>query len=74
MRKKPVMDYSFLDKCFLVIEPKTWKPVNELLGQYGVAQEMVSTNVIRADTTVVEANKARGSPNPKSPLRSSTSA
>jgi IS5 family transposase len=56
MRKKPVMDYSFLDKCFLVIEPKTWKRVNELLGQYGVAQEMVSTNVIRTDTTVVEAN------------------
>jgi transposase, IS5 family len=56
MRKKPVMDYSFLDKCFLAIAPKTWKRVNELLGQYGVAQEMVSTNVIRTDTTVVEAN------------------
>jgi IS5 family transposase len=56
MRKRPVMDYSFLDKCFLAVEPKTWKGVNELLGQYGVAQEAVSTNVIRADTTVVESN------------------
>jgi IS5 family transposase len=56
MRKRAVMDYSFLDKCFLAIEPKTWKRVNELLGQYGVAQEAVSTNVIRADTTVVESN------------------
>ena len=56
MRKRPVMDYSFLDKCFLAIEPKTWKRVNELLGQYGVAQEAVSTNVIRTDTTVVESN------------------
>jgi len=56
MRKKPVMDYSFLDKCFLAIEPKTWKTVNELLGQYGVAQEAVHTNVIRTDTTVVESN------------------
>src|SRR3989337_1798418 len=56
MRKRPVMDYSFLDKCFLTIEPKTWKWVNELLGQYGVAQEAVSTNVIRTDTTVVESN------------------
>ena len=39
MRKRPVMDYSFLDKCFLAIEPKTWKRVNELLGQYGVAED-----------------------------------
>jgi IS5 family transposase len=50
------MDYSFLDKCFLAVEPKTWKRVNELLGLYGVAEEMVSTNVIRTDTTVVESN------------------
>jgi len=56
MRKKVVMDFSFLDKCFLVIEPETWKRVNELLGRYGVAQRAVSTNVIRTDTTVVESN------------------
>ena len=56
MRKRPVMDYSFLDKCFLTIESKTWKGVNELLGRYGVAQEAVHTNVIRTDTTVVESN------------------
>jgi transposase, IS5 family len=56
MRKRPVMDFTFLDKCFLVIEPATWKRVNELLAHYGVAQEAVSTNVIRADTTVVESN------------------
>jgi IS5 family transposase len=56
MRKRTVMDYSFLDKCFLTIEPKTWKKVNELLGQYGVAEDMVHTNVIRTDTTVVESN------------------
>jgi len=56
MRKRPVMDYSFLDKCFLAIEPKTWKRVNELLGQYGVAEDMVHANIIRADTTVVESN------------------
>ncbi|RPI60387.1 MAG: hypothetical protein EHM48_07330 [Planctomycetaceae bacterium] len=56
MRKRPVMDFTFLDKCFLTIEPKTWKTVNELLGSYGVAQEAVSTNVIRTDTTVVESN------------------
>jgi transposase, IS5 family len=56
MRKRSVMDYSFLDKCFLVIKTETWRKVNELLGQYGVAENMVSTNVIRTDTTVVESN------------------
>ena len=56
MRKKAVMDYSFLDRCFLAIRPPTWRRVNELLGRYGVAEGMVSTNVIRTDTTVVESN------------------
>ena len=56
MRKRAVMDYSFLDKCFLTIQPQTWKRVNELLGQYGVAQAMVHTDVIRTDATVVESN------------------
>jgi hypothetical protein len=27
MRKKPVMDYSFLDKCFLAIEPTSSAPI-----------------------------------------------
>jgi IS5 family transposase len=50
------MDFSFLDKCFLAIEPLTWKRVNERLGRYGVAQEIVHPEVIRTDTTVVETN------------------
>ena len=56
MRKRPVMDFTFLDKCFLVIRPATWKRVNELLCQYGIAQKAVSTSVIRTDTTAVESN------------------
>jgi IS5 family transposase len=56
MRKRAVMDFGFLDKCFLAIRPQTWRQVNELLGRYGVAEEIVHTNVIRADTTVVESN------------------
>jgi len=56
MRKKPVMDFTFLNKCFRAIEPDTWRRVNELLGRYGVAQGAVNTGVIRADTTVVESN------------------
>jgi IS5 family transposase len=56
MRKKAIMDFTFLDKCFLAIEPATWKRVNERLSRYGIAQEVVHTEVIRTDTTVVEAN------------------
>ena len=56
MAKKPVMDFGFLDKCFLAVRPETWRQVNQLLGQYGVAEEIITTNVIRADTTVVESN------------------
>ena len=56
MRKKAVMDFTFLNRCFLAVEPATWKRVNEVLGRHGVAEEVVSTNVIRADTTVVETN------------------
>jgi IS5 family transposase len=56
MRKRAVMDFTFLSRCFCVIKPTTWKRVNEVLGSYGVAQHAVSTSVIRADTTVVETN------------------
>lgn len=56
MRKRAVMDFGFLDKCFLAIRPQTWRRVNELLGRYGVAKGKVSTDVIRTDTTVVESN------------------
>jgi IS5 family transposase len=56
MRKKAVMDFTFLNKCSVAIKPKTWQRVNERLGQYGVAQGSVHPNVIRTDTTVVDSN------------------
>jgi len=56
MRKKAVMDFTFLDKCFLAIRPETWRRVNELLGRYAVGQKAVDPKVIRADTTVVDSN------------------
>jgi IS5 family transposase len=56
LRKKAVMDFTFLDKCFLAIRAETWKGVNELLGRYGVGQGAVNPKVIRTDTTVVESN------------------
>ena len=56
MRKKTVMDFSFLDKCFLAVRHETWRRINELLGRYAIAQEMVHPEVIRTDTTVVDTN------------------
>jgi IS5 family transposase len=56
MAKNPVMDFTFLNRCFKAIRSETWKHVNEALGGYAVAHEMVSTKVIRTDTTVVESN------------------
>jgi IS5 family transposase len=55
-RKKAVMDFTFLDKCFLVVRPETWKQINELLGRDGVRRGMVNPAVIRTDTTAVESN------------------
>jgi IS5 family transposase len=55
-RKKAVMDYSFLDKCFLAVRPETWRQINQLLARYAVRQGMVDPAVIRSDTTVVETN------------------
>ena len=56
MRKRPVMDFTFLNRCFLAVEPETWRRVNRLLGQYGVEQKAINPCVIRTDTTVMEAN------------------
>jgi IS5 family transposase len=56
MRKKAVMDFGFLDKCFLAIRPATWRKVNELLGRHGVAEGKIDPSVLRTDTTVVESN------------------
>jgi IS5 family transposase len=55
-RKKAVMDYSFLNKCFKAIRAKTWKRLNALLAQAVVSEETVDAGTIRTDTTVVETN------------------
>ena len=53
---KPMMDYSFLDKAFCVLSDKTWKAMNRVLGQYAKEQEKISSEKLRLDTTVYEAN------------------
>ena len=53
---RPVMDYSFLDRCFRAIRPQTWEALVERLGTWGVAQGHVDPSEVRTDTTVTEAN------------------
>jgi IS5 family transposase len=55
-RKKAVMDFTFLNKCFKAIRSKTWKRLNDLLGLGAVDDETVDPGTIRTDTTVVETN------------------
>ncbi len=55
-RKKAVMDYSFLDRCFQAIGAGTWTRINQALSRKVVACETVDARTIRADTTAVETN------------------
>lgn len=53
---RPVMDYSFLCKCFKAISPETWKEINKLLGAYALKNEQLYPKDVREDTTVVVPN------------------
>ena len=53
---RPVMDFSFLDRCFGNIRPRTWEALVRKLGAYGVAEGRVDPSQVRTDTTVTEAN------------------
>jgi IS5 family transposase len=55
-RKKAVMDFSFLNKCFKAIRAKTWKRLNAILARAVVGEETIDAGTIRTDTTVVETN------------------
>lgn len=53
---RPVMDYSFLCKCFKAIRPETWKKINKLLGGHALKNDQLDTKEVRVDTTVIESN------------------
>ena len=53
---RPVMDYSFLARCFGAIRPRTWEALLERLGRWAVAEGHVDPSRVRTDTTVTEAN------------------
>jgi IS5 family transposase len=52
----PVMDFTFLDRCFHAIEPETWQQINDALARQAAAEGRIDPTALRTDTTVVEAN------------------
>lgn len=51
-----VMDFTFLEKCFKLIQPETWAELNAGLLDHAVERGQVDPSRLRVDTTVVEAN------------------
>ena len=56
LRKKVAMDHTFLDKCRLAIRPATQRKINEIVARYAIRIGAIDPTVIRADTTVVDAD------------------
>jgi len=51
-----MMDYSTFCRLRNAITPETWQKINQTLAQYAVAQEAISWENLRLDTTAVETN------------------
>jgi IS5 family transposase len=54
--KKPTMDFTLLNKAFGAIQPDTWERINHVLALDAVAEEAISLDHVRTDTTVTECN------------------
>jgi IS5 family transposase len=54
--KKQSMDFTLLNKAYGVIGPETWEKINQMLGLEAVAEEVISIEHLRTDTTVTECN------------------
>lgn len=50
------MDFTFLNKALCALSPETVMAMNDLLAQYAVAEEKISGEKQRMDTTVYETN------------------
>jgi IS5 family transposase len=56
LMKKPTIDFTLLNKAYGALQPETWEMMNHLLALGAVADEMVSIDHLRTDTTVTECN------------------
>jgi IS5 family transposase len=54
--KKRSIDFTLLNKAYGVIRPETWEAINHLLALKAVANESISIDHLRTDTTVTECN------------------
>ena len=53
---RSMMDYTFLSRAFGCVSTGTWEVINEKLTAFALAEEKISGAMLRADTTVYEAN------------------
>jgi IS5 family transposase len=51
-----MMDYSTFCRLRNAITPETWRKINQTLARYAVAEEAISAESLRLDTTAVETN------------------
>jgi len=51
---KIMMDFSFMSKAYAALAPKTWKAMNDALGQYARDKRQISGDDVRVDTTAYE--------------------
>ena len=54
--KKPTIDFTLLNKAFGTIQPEMWERINHVLGLFAAAEETISLDHVRTDTTVTECN------------------
>ncbi len=54
--KKPTIDFTLLNKAFGAIQPETWERINHVLGLFAAAEEAISLDHVRTDTTETECN------------------
>ena len=55
--KKRTIDYTLLNKAFNALQPETWERMNHYLALGAVAEEAITTEHVRTDTTVDHARK-----------------
>jgi transposase, IS5 family len=56
LMKKRSIDFTLLNKAYGAIRPETWETLNQMLGLGAVADEVISIEHLRTDTTVTECN------------------
>ena len=56
LRSKSTIDFTLLNKAFGAIQAETWEKINHLLALGAVADETISIEDLRTDTTVTECN------------------